>query len=62
LVDGGDDFLDVFLFRGGLAKSDLAVEVPEIDPFRERFAAFAFQVLADVVFDGFHDASGLVVG
>jgi hypothetical protein len=47
---------------GGLVGADLAVEIPEIEAFREFFAALTFQVFTDVAFDGFEDACVVFAG
>lgn len=61
-VKGGDEVGDGDRGGGSLVGTDLAVEVPEIVAFGEFFAALAFQVFADVAFDGFEDAGGVFAG
>jgi len=59
-VDGVDHFFRVLGLSGCLIRSNLAIKVPEIDPFRQPLASLTFHVLPDIIFDAFENAWILV--
>ena len=55
-VHARDDLGQMHWFGAFFSAAELAVKVPEVHPGRQRHAALAFDVLANLVFDGVQHA------